>query len=99
MLTKTNKNELYCFISEDNEQIVGAIILTKITFENNVNAFILSPVAVSTKHQGKGIGQKLINFGIKALKSDDVKPLISDDIPSIKGGSYCVEALNKAEYW
>jgi len=138
MLIKTNKNELYCFVVEDNEKVVGAIIFTKITFGNDVNAFILSPVAINTEHQGKGIGQKLINFGIETLKSDGVEllftygdpnyyskvgfkqtteeqikapqalsfphgwlcqSLISENIPSIKGGSFCVEALNKAEYW
>ena len=34
------------------------------------NAFLLSPVAIDTSCQGKGIGQKFINFGINHLKEN-----------------------------
>jgi predicted N-acetyltransferase YhbS len=37
-----------------------------------MDAYILSPVAVHTDHQGQGVGQQLINFGIQHLKEDGV---------------------------
>ena len=39
---------------------------------NGQAAFILSPVAVATAAQGKGIGQKLIEFGLNKLKALNV---------------------------
>ena len=33
------------------------------------NAFLLSPVAISTRAQGIGIGQQLISYGLNHLKS------------------------------
>lgn len=45
----------------------GCIFFTRLLFDGSIKAFLLSPVAVDTGHQGKGIGQKLINFGIKRL--------------------------------
>ena len=108
------------------------------SFQNEANAFLLSPVAIHTDYQGKGIGQKLITFGINHLKENGVnliftygdpdfyskvgfipitekiakapftltqpqgwlgQSLISDEIEPVAGDSYCVEALNKPEYW
>ena len=137
-MTATDAQNLYGFVATENEQIIGSILFTRLTFQNKVNAFILSPVAVHTNYQGKGIGQKLINFGISHLKENGIKivftygdpafyskvgfkqitekiakaplkmthpegwlgqSLVSDEIEPIAGYSYCVEALNKPEYW
>jgi len=138
LIAGTDDQDLYGFVATENEQIIGSIFLSKLRFESEVNAFLLSPVAIDTSVQGKGIGQKLINFGIKALKEDGVKlvftygdpnyyskvgfspiteklvkaplklsqpegwlgqSLISDEIEAIAGNSYCVDAINKPEYW
>jgi putative acetyltransferase len=69
----TNANDLYCFIATENEQIISSIFFTRMTFESGIHAFILSPVATQTDHQGKGVGQKLIHFGLDALKKDGVE--------------------------
>ena len=138
LMTGTDVQDLYGFVAIENEKIIGSIFFTRMTFESEVNAFILSPVAIQTNYQGKGFGQKLINFGINHLKEKGVElvltygdpkfyskvgfsliteklikapfaltypegwlgqSLISDEIKPITGDSYCVEALNKAEYW
>jgi len=67
-MDSTDPNDLYCFIGTENEQIIGSIFFSRLTFESAINAFILAPVAIHTDHQGKGAGQKLINFGLNALK-------------------------------
>ena len=72
LINNTDSRELYCFTAVDHGQIIGSIIFSTLTFENDVNAFLLSPVAIHTSHQGKGIGQKLITFGLSTLKEDGV---------------------------
>ena len=52
------------------------------TFESGIKAFILSPVAIHTDHQGKGIGKKLIKFGLDALKGDGVKLVLTYGDPN-----------------
>ena len=71
-MDSTDANDLYCFIATEDGQIIGSIFFSRMTFESGINAFILSPVAIHTDHQGKGVGQKLINFGLNALKEDGV---------------------------
>ena len=72
IMTGTDAQDLYGFIAIENEKIIGSIFFTRLTFQSGVNAFLLSPVAIHTSFQGKGIGQKLINFGISHLKEDRV---------------------------
>ena len=70
LMTSTDGDNLYGFIATENEQIIGSIIFSKLTFESERNAFLLSPVAIHTNYQGKGIGQKLINYGLNTLKKN-----------------------------
>lgn len=69
----THPNDIFGFIAKDNKNIIGCIFFTRLIFKNNVNTFILSPVAISTQHQNQGIGQKLIKFGIGHLKNNNVE--------------------------
>lgn len=73
IINNTDKEDIYGFVAIENKKIIGSIFFTRLTFENKVNAFILSPVAVDTEYHNKGIGQKLINFGIKNLKESGVE--------------------------
>jgi predicted N-acetyltransferase YhbS len=68
LLTSTNKRDLYGFIAIRKEQIVGAIFFSRLSFERDIEAFILSPVAVHTDYQGMGIGQALITHGLQEMK-------------------------------
>lgn len=73
-MTQTDSQDLYVFIAIENEEIIGSIIFSKLKFEKSqTDAFLLSPVAVHPNHQGKGIGQKLINFGHEKLKNNGVE--------------------------
>lgn len=77
LLEKTDEHDLYCFIAVENSQIVGSIFFSRLDFENGIEAFILAPVAVHSDHQGKGIGQALINHGLSALKSRGVSVVLT----------------------
>ncbi len=81
-MNSTDSNNLYCFVAKENEQIIASIFFTRMIFESGISAFILAPVAVHTGHQGKGIGQKLINFGLNTLKENGVELAITYGDPN-----------------
>lgn len=82
IMSSTPEGDLYCFVAREDRQIVGCIFFSRITFESEIEAFILGPVAVSTDHQGKGIGQRLIKFGIDTLSTDGVELAITYGDPA-----------------
>ena len=99
LMTNTHGHDLYCFVATENELIIGSIILSRLTFESKVNAFLLSPVAILTSYQGKGIGQKLINFGLNTLKKNGVELAFTYGDPSFYskvGFSIIAEKVAKA---
>lgn len=73
LMTGTDGDDLYGFIATENQKIIGSIFFSRMIFENKVEAFLLSPVAIKTSYQGKGIGQTLIKFGLNALKENGVE--------------------------
>ncbi|WP_066014969.1 GNAT family N-acetyltransferase [Endozoicomonas atrinae] len=78
VMNTTNNSDLFVFVARDHsrppgEQVAGCIIFSRLTFDSDIDAFLLSPVAVSTDHQGKGTGQALINFGLSTLKDNGTK--------------------------
>ncbi|RLA06134.1 MAG: GNAT family N-acetyltransferase [Gammaproteobacteria bacterium] len=77
LMTTTEDKDMFGFVATDNDKIIGSVFFTRLKFENNNNVFILSPMAIMTDYQGKGIGQKLINFGIKTLKENNIKWLFT----------------------
>lgn len=72
LIATTDSNDLYGFVAVDQDQIVGAIFFSRLTFKDGINAFILAPVAVHSGHQGKGIGQALINYGLQEMKTKGI---------------------------
>ena len=48
-----------------------------LTFQTDIEAFILAPVAVHSDVQGKGIGQRLINHGLSALRDKEVNIVLT----------------------
>lgn len=77
LITETDKKDLYGFVATEHEEIIGCIFFSRLTFESDICAFILSPVAVHTDHHRKGVGQKLINYGIKILKDEGVELIMT----------------------
>ena len=83
LINTTNNNDLFGFVTVDaNDETVGAIFFSRLTFEAEVNAFILSPVAVASDQQGKGIGQSLINHGLEQMKRMDVQFVVTYGDPA-----------------
>lgn len=74
--------DIICFGAYDNESLVGAIFFTRLQFKQPVLAYMLAPVAVSPEHQGKGIGQALINHGLGELNKRAVAFITTYGDPS-----------------
>lgn len=81
LITATPLQDRYGFVLEDND-IIGCIIFSRITFGVNNNAFILSPVAIHTGYQKQGLGQQLIRFGINQLKKQGAELLMTYGDPN-----------------
>ena len=82
LMKGTETYDLFGFIATEQEQIVGCIFFMRLSFGSSVKAFMLSPVAVDTDHQGKGVGQKLIRFGIKHLRELGVELIFTYGDPN-----------------
>lgn len=64
-----DNQEIICMGADEDGSMIGAIFFTRLRFDEPVEAYMLAPVAVSTAHQGRGVGQALINFGLQELKN------------------------------
>jgi len=72
LIDTTKPQDLIGCIAEENEHVVGCLFFSRFTLPSKQVAFILSPLAIATDLQGKGIGQKLIQFGLDHLRSQNV---------------------------
>jgi len=77
-----DNEEIICFGTFQNESLIGSIFFTRLRFNESILVYMLAPVAVSTKHQGKGVGQALINYGLNELKNRSVNVAITYGDPS-----------------
>lgn len=77
LLETTEPNDLFVFVATENDEITGSIVATRMPSEKENEIFLIAPVAVRTKHQGRGIGQGLIRYGIEELKREGVKVLVT----------------------
>ncbi|WP_040725109.1 GNAT family N-acetyltransferase [Thiomicrorhabdus sp. Kp2] len=80
--TNINNKEIIAVGAYKNESIIGAIFFTRLSFNEPISVYMLAPVAVSTKHQGMGIGQALINYGLNELKKRSVNIAVTYGDPS-----------------
>ena len=82
MIASTDSRDLYGFVAVDGKQIVGAIFFSQLSFEKDIDVFILAPVAVHSNHQGMGIGQALINHGLREMQKGGVSFVTTYGDPS-----------------
>ncbi len=73
LMNKTAEQDLLGFVAVDGQIIVGSIFFSRLRFKEAINAFILAPVAIHFEHQGRGIGQSLIKYGLEVLKQKQVE--------------------------
>jgi len=80
--SRIDDEEIICFGTYEEDSIIGAIFFTRLRFNQDVQVYMLAPVAVSTKHQGKGVAQALIAYGLNELKKRSVAVVVTYGDPS-----------------
>jgi len=64
---------IFSLVAAENEKLVGHVMFTKVTIagaENSTAAQILAPLAVLPDKQNRGIGEQLINEGLRQLREN-----------------------------
>jgi len=74
--------EIICIGAYESNSLIGAIFFTRLRFNEATKIYMLAPVAVSTKHQGKGVGQALITYGLNEMKNRSASVAITYGDPS-----------------
>jgi predicted N-acetyltransferase YhbS len=77
-----DNEEIICFGAFEEASLVGSIFFTRLRFNGPFQVYMLAPVAVSTEHQEKGLGQTLIHFGLNELKQRSVAVVVTYGDPS-----------------
>lgn len=85
LFEQTDEPDLLNFVAEVNGQLVASIFFTRLSVDSEDVAFILSPVAVHTEHQHKGIGQALIGYGLNELEERRVRFVLTYGDPLFYG--------------
>lgn len=70
-----------CFVATNNNQIIGYILLSKALIGLN-QGLTLGPLAVKPSYQRKGIGKKLIEYGLEKAKE------LNFEWVALTGGDY-----------
>lgn len=82
LFTALDNQEVVCFGAYEETSLMGAIFFTRLRFSTPIQVYMLAPVAISTEHQGKGIGQALIEHGLNAMKQRPVAVAITYGDPA-----------------
>ena len=101
LISTTPRSAVIGFTAWEGDAVVGGIFFSRLIVPSGQRAFILSPVAVSTDVQGKGVGQALIGYGLDHLKSLGVELVFTYGDPgyySKVGFEQITEAIVKAPW-
>ncbi|WP_319381728.1 N-acetyltransferase [Thiomicrorhabdus sp.] len=82
LASNIDNNEIICIGVYENETLIGSIFFTRLQFSRPIQVYMLAPVAVSAEHQGEGIGQALINYGLNWLKRRSANVAVTYGDPS-----------------
>ncbi len=65
--------------------LIGCSFFTRLRFHHPIRVFMLAPVAVSTEHQGRGVGRGLIQQGLEELRRRSVAVVVTYGDPAFYG--------------
>lgn len=82
LCSRADNQEIIGIGAYEEGSIIGASFFTRLKFDEPVMVYMLAPVAVSPAHQGKGVGQALIKYGLNELKNRAVAVAITYGDPS-----------------
>lgn len=69
LMKEVAPGDCYGYLATDEQDtIVAAVFFSRLHFEQPLQAFLLSPMAVRPNEQGKGVGQALIRYGLDEMR-------------------------------
>ena len=77
-----DNQDIVSFGAYEKNYIIGSIFFTHLILRTDIQVYMLAPVAVSTKHQRRGVGMALINYGLNELKNRFVDVVVTYGDPS-----------------
>lgn len=73
LLSTTPAKDIFVFSALDGDMVQASAVFTRLRYpQDNRTAFILSPMAVATAQQGKGLGQRLMHHALDQLRDAGV---------------------------
>lgn len=86
LLDGTAAEDIEVFTAEDDGELVGAAIFTRLRYPRDSRVvFLLSPMAVATARQGMGVGQRLLSHALQSLRAGGVDVVITYGDPDFYG--------------
>jgi len=83
LLGGTAAKDRFVFTAEEDGVIIGGIVFSRLTYAQEERiVFVLAPIGVATDGQGRGIGQRLLNHGLAALRCAGVDIALTDGDPN-----------------
>jgi predicted N-acetyltransferase YhbS len=82
LASRIDDQEILCWGTYEPQALIGSIFFSRLQFSSAIQVYLLAPVAVSTAHQGKGVGQALIRQGLAELKKRSVAVAVTYGAPS-----------------
>ena len=83
LLQGTPDADIAVFTASADGELVAGAIFTRLDYPDDPRqAFILSPMAVATGHQGRGLGQALLNHALGELRASGVDIAITYGDPA-----------------
>lgn len=82
LMAATVPDDLVGFVAADGDEIVAAIFLSRMRFPEESAVFLLSPVAVRTTYQERGVGQAVIARGLQEMKERGVRTVVTYGDPA-----------------
>lgn len=68
------------------ETLVGGVLFTRLFYQGDSRTvFLMAPVAVATAHQGVGIGQQLIQWGLDTIRREGADLVVTYGDPAFYG--------------
>ncbi|MEM1351621.1 MAG: N-acetyltransferase [Pseudomonadota bacterium] len=86
LIGTTPKDDLRCMCAYEHRDLAGAIFFSRLRYPEETSlVFLLSPVAVATDYQGRGVGQALLRYGIGAMREEGIDVLVTYGDPAFYG--------------
>jgi predicted N-acetyltransferase YhbS len=83
LLIDTGPDEIQVFLARAGGDLAGAAVFTRLTYSKDSRVvFLLSPMAVATRWQGKGVGQRLLAHALASLREAGVDVAITYGDPA-----------------